>query len=348
LKPGRRGEIVDAADAFLTDICEHPGEKVHWLAYADWLAERDLWTWETVLRHVATRPADTGPRLLAALWCETEGRQPGRGEFIRVQCELEAWGDASSNDLIAAGWLQRYDALRRRERELFDDHGPCWHYETIPYLKSSYAGEPLPSGHPSAALWRRGFFEAVSIPCDVFAGGRCGRCNGRKTLDSTDPGWPGPHPTLGPLPVECPDCNGTGLAPGYAATLFKMGPVREVWLSDKRPERHQPTAGSANWSWYLVGFGDDPATLPEALFDLLPEGWPGLSGQRLAYPTEQAATDALSSAALLLGCRLAWRCSRCDGDGQAHGADRPFEWSPEKGYPGFCPVCDGRGHAVIA
>jgi uncharacterized protein (TIGR02996 family) len=37
------------------------------------------------------------------------------------------------------------------------------------------------------------------------------------------------------------------------------------------------------------------------------------------------------------------KCQRCDGDGLAHGSDRPFEWSPEVGYPGPCPVCGGAG-----
>ncbi len=36
-------------------------------------------------------------------------------------------------------------------------------------------------------------------------------------------------------------------------------------------------------------------------------------------------------------------CPRCDGDGLAHGSDRPFEWTPEVGYPGPCPVCGGEG-----
>jgi uncharacterized protein (TIGR02996 family) len=47
-------------------------------------------------------------------------------------------------------------------------------------------------------------------------------------------------------------------------------------------------------------------------------------------------------------CRLAdWcgeACRRCAGDGQAHGADRPFEWSGPDSYPGRCPVCHGTGH----
>lgn len=38
------------------------------------------------------------------------------------------------------------------------------------------------------------------------------------------------------------------------------------------------------------------------------------------------------------------KCSRCDGDGQAHGADRPFEWTGPGTYPGPCPVCHGSGH----
>ncbi len=36
-------------------------------------------------------------------------------------------------------------------------------------------------------------------------------------------------------------------------------------------------------------------------------------------------------------------CSRCDGDGKRHGSDRPFEWTPETGYPGDCLVCGGLG-----
>lgn len=41
-------------------------------------------------------------------------------------------------------------------------------------------------------------------------------------------------------------------------------------------------------------------------------------------------------------------CDRCDGDGKAHGSDRPFDWSGPDTYPGKCPVCKGRGKAVPA
>ena len=36
-------------------------------------------------------------------------------------------------------------------------------------------------------------------------------------------------------------------------------------------------------------------------------------------------------------------CQHCEGDGNAHGSDRPFEWSGPGTYPGKCPVCNGTG-----
>lgn len=38
-------------------------------------------------------------------------------------------------------------------------------------------------------------------------------------------------------------------------------------------------------------------------------------------------------------------CRRCEGDGAAHGSDRPFESSSPGTYPGPCPVCKGIGRA---
>jgi uncharacterized protein (TIGR02996 family) len=35
-------------------------------------------------------------------------------------------------------------------------------------------------------------------------------------------------------------------------------------------------------------------------------------------------------------------CERCSGDGQAHGSDRPFEWSADVDY-GKCVICRGTG-----
>lgn len=36
-------------------------------------------------------------------------------------------------------------------------------------------------------------------------------------------------------------------------------------------------------------------------------------------------------------------CHRCEGDGLAHGSDRPFESKGPGSYPGPCPVCKGTG-----
>ncbi len=44
--------------------------------------------------------------------------------------------------------------------------------------------------------------------------------------------------------------------------------------------------------------------------------------------------------------RLEKVCHRCEGDGKAHGSDRPWVWTPEVGYPGPCPVCKGTGCEV--
>ncbi len=43
---------------------------------------------------------------------------------------------------------------------------------------------------------------------------------------------------------------------------------------------------------------------------------------------------------------LAAVCNRCEGSGQAHGADRPFESIGPGTYPGPCPVCGGNGFAI--
>ena len=41
--------------------------------------------------------------------------------------------------------------------------------------------------------------------------------------------------------------------------------------------------------------------------------------------------------------RLQEWCKRCDGDGKAHGSDRPFESDGKGSYPGPCPDCLGVG-----
>jgi len=52
---------------------------------------------------------------------------------------------------------------------------------------------------------------------------------------------------------------------------------------------------------------------------------------------------AISTIEWVLGLEEARKCDRCDGDGKAHGSDRPFEWSGPWTYPGPCPKCHGTG-----
>ena len=51
----------------------------------------------------------------------------------------------------------------------------------------------------------------------------------------------------------------------------------------------------------------------------------------------------ISSISLTTAAFMGERCQRCDGDGKAHGADRPFEWSASPDYM-KCPWCHGIGY----
>jgi len=81
-----------------------------------------------------------------------------------------------------------------------------------------------------------------------------------------------------------------------------------------------------------------------------PLAWLGLldAAGAAAWATTHSGCPAATQAALLRCiCGNPWRpvalpvCQRCEGDGKAHGSDRPFEWTGPGTYPGPCPVCDG-------
>src|SRR5262245_45833946 len=69
---------------------------------------------EAFLEDIRENPSDDAPRLIYADWLEDHG-DPARAEFIRVQCEL-----------VQAIDSPRRPELRRRERELWQDHGRLW------------------------------------------------------------------------------------------------------------------------------------------------------------------------------------------------------------------------------
>ncbi len=58
-----------------------------------------------------------------------------------------------------------------------------------------------------------------------------------------------------------------------------------------------------------------------------------------------ANTPQCPSASILAMIAGPWsrQCERCDGDGKAHGSDRPFEGDGPGGWPSPCPTCHGHG-----
>lgn len=135
--------------------------------------------------------------------------------------------------------------------------------------------------------WRRGFIHTVTCKLAEWCGGPCEGCYGSEEH--------GPAGHANWRRSECPHCRGRGTAPGHGKAIVRLHPVQVVELSDRRPEPHTPPTGR-NFSWYIDG--DDHATVPEALFDLLPDGRTGLSGRRKAYDTEADARAAISAALL--------------------------------------------------
>lgn len=149
------------------------------------------------------------------LTCKGQGTVPdgraARADLIRIQIEIarmEESGEPCEIDpheghtccddpCMVCQSVERYDTLRRRERELFDRHWPQW------------SGEPE-RGYPVSGKvavrvrtdeqydndieyeFRRGFVESIKLPWLRFAGGPCERC---------------------------PDCRGEGHAPGIEKAL---------------------------------------------------------------------------------------------------------------------------------
>lgn len=258
--------------AFLAAICAAPEDDTPRLVYADWLEE-----------NAGTVPCPDCLRLglvpvpeRAAhmpCTCRRTGRVPdgraARAEFIRVQCEL-ASPDARHHQgnpfeqVTPCPACIRYQALRRRERELLKAHRGEW-FRLLSRRPGFGENEPLRwwpvasneqerrdrgPGCPalSAAVEgtpRRGFLDSI-------------------TLDSDD--W---------------------LAHGKAVVACQ--PVTGVRLSDREPERL-----SGMWAWHSTrsrNVGGPTPYLPEELFRLLPRIIGG-------YQSEADALAALSAACL--------------------------------------------------
>lgn len=187
-----------------------------------------------LLQTINANPGDDAPRLVYADWLSENGQEE-RGEFIRVQCELantpesvRLTQECSQRDWEALshhhqptnasfilkppfknrigtisfdGMNQRYEALRRRERELLDENWSKWIRGigiVPPEWKLSTDGEdfhiwrdaPFDDGY--RFRFSRGFISKIACTAETFL-------------------------RIAPLlvwregeRVECPECDGTG------------------------------------------------------------------------------------------------------------------------------------------
>src|SRR3954462_14508269 len=96
---------------------------------------------EAFLRDIWENPEDDTPRLVYADWLEENGR-PERGEFIRLQCELDPlpYRDSRRRELTA------------RAGKLWAEHGIAWRAE-LPAINGGFWG----------SSFRRGFIEEATF-----------------------------------------------------------------------------------------------------------------------------------------------------------------------------------------
>lgn len=107
-----------------------------------------------LLAPILANPDDDGPRLIFADWLEESG-DGARAEFIRVQIELAKLPPqgCSRHDAFwhGCGGCQRTNALRRRERELFEANRKQW----LRWLMADFPGVCEDSE------FHRGFVETI-------------------------------------------------------------------------------------------------------------------------------------------------------------------------------------------
>lgn len=249
---------------------------------------------------IVEAPHDVGLRLVFADFLE-ERAGPGdveRSEFIRVQCrraEMDPYHLSCGGNKCGT---PECNTLRRRERELWAAYGGDWFADLI---ASGFIVSTVPNDMDAKlAIVRNGAVEVVRCPLEAWVGaGKCQWCAGTGKV------YKG-------ILIDCPDCSGTGTAPGLGARLVTCQPVLEI-RTEKRPLK---TEGVELYTWSCPG--NRPPNgfweLPREVFDLLlpdvrcvevRDSLHGFGASTRRYHSEADALGGLSRGALLLARRRA-------------------------------------------
>ncbi len=286
-------------------VLARPGDVTPRLVYADWLDDRG-------------DPGDAEWAEFIRVQCELAAAAANPlavCSFPATRCNTNSVGQ----------WAHAADCplgeLRRRERELRTNLQNWWRWvEPIQaQWPSRVLGDLDSNGFSDDYAWgcrfRRGFVDELRVPTlDVLLGGACGRCgpphgpkSGRVWAGQESPGYDEneytcatcgrssgvyghyAHGRMHCPEGECPECAGTGRAPGIVAAVFAAHPVTRVVVADLEPDL-SPEAGYVWWR----------SDLPDGVYDLLPASLGEKHGA--AYVLEpnsrDAALDALSAALL--------------------------------------------------
>lgn len=351
-------------DSFIATILAAPDDDLPRLVYADWLdehgePERACDECDGTGRRFGVRRHEPPNCPHCKLGVVPGNGCTERAEFIRVQCELAQLPACltPSVGLTRAGkglpcrecrprnkpgclpWCEvceRWNALRRRERELFAfnniqqwfrDPGPVFDQHRLSRYQLDALQDAAMATGISVALFSRGFASHVTADLATLFGGPCRRC---------------PEGTIWPA-TSCSECKGNRnyRNPGIAPQLFGSQPVTGVTLVGKEPQEL-----GGEWLWFrdvASSYG-----IPEEIWVHFGPEFVPRTVYRLHADTRDAAFSALSAAATNLGRSLAagrWHdaeCGRCGGTEKVFGMDEDREGTPRPRYSD-CPDCQGTG-----
>lgn len=242
------------------------------------------------IRAIIERSRDDDLRLVFADWLEENG-ETALSELIRVQIELAKLyrcGNPNIADECSDPECKRC-LLRRRERELLEEHGSGWCPE-LPHVCWRIEGVSRVRG--SGRIWdcsfRHGFVSYVSCTEAEWLGVMCQWCAGRGET----------HVFGQDYPNECPTCHGTGLVGGHGEAICRVAPIEGVILVGKEPWGTYVRQWSGRFSWYRGASIEHPSSdIDGRLWDMLTNFDDENDGGKF-YSTESAARAALSLAAV--------------------------------------------------